>query len=496
MVLSYWERAHQYFSFNLKIIQQKYSDTDYSVINNNEIENREKERKRFLDFHYALGGLLLYKGRYNCISRILNFTTSMPPRYELLPASINEILVLYFYFLDPHEVNFPWISSKYYFPELEGIESDYIIKKWISTYFALLLIRHCVLEPMQKASIPPTQGEKRFWINNLNYFKELINNVLETRDLISSLGYEFLNKDWCKENDKSYPPDFIEALRNTIIEKFANAETEQEISSTKITKFQTSTNGILVKCIEKYNNIYNSISIDSDFNSFYINGIMTTNDKSAFAEDQGFEHLNYDSVFANSISNKYKNGISEQFDINKSKSYLIKHDQIFDAIDQLNINSKEFIIVSFGQNIQYYIKNIGVKGLTEHKYKSIDCIHFSECNYQSIGQSLFIIRKTDFPFKIHLEPTQAVRDKYSLTPLNNKYEIYTSVLNLNNEPEILKELTKPNQEKDLKKSVLINIFLSVEMRWKKNINLIQIRSYSEYSERGLPDNLKDVEKFE
>ena len=34
------------------------------------------------------------------------------------------------------------------------------------------------------------------------------------------------------------------------------------------------------------------------------------------------------------------------------------------------------------------------------------------------------------------------------------------------------------------------------MRWKKNINLIQIRSYSEYSERGLPDNLKDVEKFE
>src|SRR5690606_1284226 len=95
--------------------------------------------------HYALGGLLLYNQMYNCIKRIHSHTNSQPPKFELLPVSMYEIFKFYFRVRDPYDLNFPWISHVYPFPKLSGLNADGVIKRWISSYMALLFLRQYTL---------------------------------------------------------------------------------------------------------------------------------------------------------------------------------------------------------------------------------------------------------------------------------------------------------------------------------------------------------------
>ena len=59
--------------------------------------------------------------------------------------------------------------------------------------------------------------------------------------------------------------------------------------------------------------------------------------------------------------------------------------------------------------------------------------------------------------------------------------------------EILEENKHDIEEDELRKSVLMSIIISTEIRWKKNIEVIQIIQHSEYRQKGLPNNLNEVE---
>ncbi len=58
LVKLFWANSFQYFTYKLEKIDPIYN-TDWQITNTKEREEREKERDRFLEFHYALGGLFI-----------------------------------------------------------------------------------------------------------------------------------------------------------------------------------------------------------------------------------------------------------------------------------------------------------------------------------------------------------------------------------------------------------------------------------------------------
>jgi hypothetical protein len=246
MIMSFWETANQYFSYNLPIILPDHKNGEVS--NQDKINDRYKSRKRFLEFTHALGGLLLYKKKYSCISRIFKYTNSIPPKYELLPSNMDQILELYINYKDPYEDNYPWITVRYNYPELDGITADYIIKKWICAYIAILFIRQYTLiphytyeKPLAPPSIPKNQRERRIWIDNLDFFKDLINDNLSNSELIDCLNFNFITGSLCEKNAIPRPITFIEDLKKDVIQKYKEQEVEQEISQDKVDNFCEST---------------------------------------------------------------------------------------------------------------------------------------------------------------------------------------------------------------------------------------------------------------
>lgn len=503
LVFYHWETAHQFKANNLVYIMPDYDPNydDNIPKNQKSIDEREKERSRFVEFHYALGGLLLYKKRYNLIKRIFDYTTSEPPRYELLPNTMDEIFSFYNKIRDSYEINYPWISTKYPFPEQEGIKSETIIKNWISSYMALLFLRQYTIvqyltfmQPLNYPSMPEKQDEIRSWLEGIDFFKKEVNNHLENKTLMDALGFDVITKEWCKENNKLFPLDFLDILKNKLKNSYHQNAKNAKIDSEKEKQFKDKTKEIIVSTLNKFFEINNKMPFNNNSDKWFIRGQKMLQSKDAFSSDPETHHINFDTILATSLKKQIYESISATFYSKKTKTYILKPEIVFKGIDSLNIN-KDYIIINFGINLKYYINKLNIEGLSLDKYRGIKIFSF-ESN-RLLNSSIFVVKKTDLPRLDTLEIEDSLIKKYKLDKLSEDYYLYASVINLNEaSEEIIAENKKDLDEPELRKSVLLSIIVDLEVKWKKNINLIHISEYSIFRQKGLPTNLKEIVSLE
>ncbi|MDO3645301.1 hypothetical protein [Mucilaginibacter sp. L3T2-6] len=221
MVMQYWPVAHQHFVSELRGISAETSDEngELKIINQDAIDYRDGQRKRFLEFNQALIGLLLYRGRWDCIKRIFRYSTDAPPKYALLPEYMDEVFEVFFKFWDAYYYNFPFIGYKYWYPETEGLNSENLVKYWTGKTAALLFLRqysiieyYTYMRPLAYPAIPQMKVKKREWIENLGHFKRLVEELYNNRELMDSVGLGSLTDEWCVQNGKIKPIDFIDNL--------------------------------------------------------------------------------------------------------------------------------------------------------------------------------------------------------------------------------------------------------------------------------------------
>jgi hypothetical protein len=502
MIMHYWKNAHQFFSYQLQHIMPKHSYNPLKVLNEQEVNKRIGERERFLEFHYALGGLLLYEKRFDVIGRAFKYTTSIPPRYELLPLAMGEVFKMFIQFRDPYEENYTWISSKYGFPGLDGLDSDGVIKYWITKYIALLFIRQysiqpylITMKPLELPRTPDEQGEKKKLITNLDFFASLVEELLKNSDLMEKTKLSFINQEWIEKNNLPEPNELIHRYKKQLEEAFDKTEIEQDVSDSKSKQVEKSSIKIIKKAIIDYNTIKNDTTIEESYNNWFIHGERAVMEKNAFSDNNDVHHMNYDSFLPSHIARKFKQGISETFFYTKTEKYLLNSEDVFKAIDKLKVNSSDFVIISFGNNLSYIKEQYSIENLTDKEYKGIQIIDFQESNHLIVGESLFIIKKEALPNIIYRELDEEQVKKYSLALIDNDIKMYFSIVNLHSDEELRNELTSSHQDKDLNKSVLLNISILTEIRWKKNIESIMIQINTPYSERGIPNNLKDIKEI-
>lgn len=500
LIIYHWETCHQYYVHSLRYIDREYdrSSDNYQVINQDAVDKRLAERQRFIEFHYALGGLLLMKERYTCIQRLLNYTQSHPPKYELLPESMYEIFKFYFDLVDPYERKYAWISHQYSFPELSGLNADYIIKKWIMSYMAILFLRQYAIIPylitMRPLDFPPTpktQGEIKQWINGLDFFKELVSEHFQNKELLKILNLDFLTTEWCDENRKLYPVIFIEKFKSILESAYHTNALNLPISDEKVSQFEHSTKTIIESAIDKLQIINNDTIIqENNSDKWYVNGQRMLQSKDAFSENPEVHHIDFDSFLASTISSSIKKGLAETFSYKMNKSFLLKPEDLFKAVDRLAIDDN-FVIVNFGLNLDYFINHLKVPNLSIEKYKNIGVYSFN--GSQIVRDSLFILKKSDLP-NISTKPIgEDVIAKYALNKISDILNLYSSVIDLNNtSEEVYNENKQDKSDEELRKSVLLSIIISTEFKWKKNIEVIQLKQYSEYFQNGIANKLDDI----
>jgi hypothetical protein len=487
----YWANVNQYFDFRLKKIYQDYDFELRKITNEEEVKLREIERNNFIEFHFALGGLLLYRNQYKTIKYIFQYSQSLPPKYVLLPESMTTIFDWFESFRNEFKNRKTPIDIKYYFPELDNLGNRRQVNYWICSYLTVLFIRQYSLNTYyvnqnftSLPNLPDDVLELNNWLDSVSFFEKCLQDVLINEKLLDELNFQKIVTD-NKENITKFIIDLKEVIKSKIGQKKLDAP----LSDDKIKNFESTTNSIISKAFESYINIFNeeeNKDIENDL-KLSVNGEVNLITKSAFTDDD-IPHMNYDSIFANHIAeNNIKRYIPNSFLISRTKRYLLNKENIIAGLEKIIGNNKNAIII--GVNVGYEMNEI----ISKSKYFSIvRKIPSFEFQIQDV---FYILNKTDLPFIEHKELQKSEIDEFHLKKINDKFKVYTSIIDINTpENTTIKDKWELGNEKDnLDLKVQVSIaFLSI-IYWKKQRDIVQISIASQFKEQGIQTDINELD---
>lgn len=479
-----WESSHQYMQFSLPRIDAIYSIDHSAVTNQDETDSRNVQRSRFIEFHLAIGGLLLYEKKYKSLHKIFNYTTSQPVSYNLFPQSCDSILDWFVKFYDQYDTFFPWITQKYYFLDQSGLSSENIVKKWIRTYTALLFLRQYILPSNYNYSNPLdfrfTQdlNGKRNLLNSLSQLEHDVTELLENNELLKEIGLTIVDEKYCEKRGTKMPLDFLDDIKQRLINDIDDESNSLTIDNKKELQFYQSSKKSLDQILDQYYRLNNDLEDEKETKSWYVNGEKMVYNKEAFTNSSEVTYIDFDTFLGHRVSDKIHTGISSTFKFNTKKRYLIAFKDLEKAFNKLKL-SADYIIIEFGNPLRSIREKANAEVLSFSS--AIDL--FNTC---------FILPKEHLPELRLNTPLGDENELYSLNKLEGEKNFYASVIDLNNVSTELSEKLPSNIE-EVAKKVLLVLYLRLQIKWRTDANIVQISEYSEYRDENRSDSIETIE---
>lgn len=489
-VAEFWKNSSQYFRFELEQIYPNFQQNENGEIidaNKDISKQREEERNRFLEFHYAFGGLMLYSKNYEALNYMFIFSKTQIPKYELLPYTMTDIFEWFewFYNENNHLGNFIGLV-KYPFPEIDNLGNRPYVVFQICKYICILFLRQFSIpetlyyhNPTKQPNLPQELKKLYNWQKSLKYFKFYLNKVLEDEQTLQRLNLQQMFKEKYNEID-NFLIELEESIRTIIQSEKENAE----ISKSKELQFYKSSSKILADGFKQYEDIRNKEGFDNtdkDVKTF-ISGSQTLSLKSSFT-DGDTPCVNCDSAFAHGIVQwNLKKYIPNAFLMARTQSYLLSKDDLIKGINKIVDEKESVYIIAF--NLEYEV----IQSIKESKYKD-KVMYLPSTDLRNL---IFILEEKDLPKFTFKDVSGKEKQKFHLKGINKKYKIYASIIDINlPENEKLKNIYANNLDKD-NLEVLETLSFITEIRFRADRKIIQIKVNSVYEESGSVNSLDDL----
>ena len=501
-IKAYWEKAHQYANFALDRIHPEY-DKDFNIVNKEALGQQKTIKEKFVEFHYALGGLLLYHKMYDTLEYIMSWTNQQPPKYILVPSTMSEVINMYMQiaFKDGSR-GFMYYESHYPFIGVRGVNASDIIRFWIKKYMVVLFLRQYTLntyyiyeDTLQMPRVPESMSEKYAWNNEIDVLKDLLQKICADTEMLEALGYQHMSdKQWFVENGKPVPPELIESFKAQIEHDMERTRKEQSISKTKLKEFYTATRSLLCPVFAQYQSLFGNLSITENYNKISIIGSHQIMDKQAFVDDQEICHANADSIVAEHASFEFQQLALNIFMYMQSRRYILKEQDVWTIIKNLPNNKNDFVIFSIGINLNYLkLKESGLQNTNgEWSYNGIPIFDIHHSMNDLVSQSLWIIRKSDVPYLVFNKiSNEDDISKYKLSEIDEQYHIFASIVDVYATPTIKKEL-EDRKILDAETKAVVCVDFNAEIRCKKTAKAIQLKIYSQFGNKEQAHSVEDV----
>lgn len=497
----YWERAHQYANFKLDRIYPIY-DKNFNVTNERDIKHQKSIKDKFVEFHYALGGLLMYHKMYDTLRYILYWSNHNPPKYILVPSTLGEVVSKYMQVaLKDGAVGYIYYESQYPFIGVRGVNASDIIRFWIKKYIAVLFLRQYTLrsnyiyeDTLEMPQIPQKMSEKYAWNKELDSLQDILQSILDDEELLKGLEYQQMSDNqWFEDNGRSLPSDLIASFRAEIVADMKQLRKKQGISKAKLENFEKSTNRILCPVFKQYESMFNAKIITHNYNLVSLGGSYQLMDKHAFVDDQAIAHVNADSVVGEHASWEFKQRALNIFDRMKYLRYILKEQDVWTIVENISRINNDFVIFSIGNNLNYLSYNEPNLRYVDERwsYNGISVVEIDSGMNDYFSQSFLIMRKTDVPCIVFDKIPDKSIAKYNLIEIDETYHIFASIVDVYATPEIKKEL------EDLKipeadEKAIVCIDFNAQIRCKKSAKVMQLKIYSQFGDKEQAHNVSDV----
>lgn len=492
LVKMYWENASQYCNHRLGRLSPDYDYQRGGITNQEEIEKRNQERKRFMEFNYALGGLLLYRQQYESVKYTMEFTQLQPPSYPMLPESMTSLFEWFEHFRNEFK-SMP-LDKRYSSPGLDHLGNVGQIRDWVCSYVALLFVRQYTLHTYYMhqdhtglPNLPNDVIEVENWLNMISYFKQYLEEIVNNRELLDTVGYA----DTVEEKDSEFD-QFVEDLKSAITHKIDQKNLNAQLSDQKIQTFYNTTRSTVKAALDEYKDAFkeNANASSGDDLALSVNGGQVLMPKSAFT-DHDLPIHGYDNIFARQIaSEKIKQLIPNAFTTARTKRYLLNKDNVVLALSKITSNNKEAVIAGINTNDE-------LRKILSENLPGLTIIHIPSTAYY-LQNKLYVMRKSDLPTIEHRNLKKDEIERLKLKKIEEDLNLYASVIDLNEKENVALRnewnLGNDINSRDLKVQVAI-AFLFV-IRWKNDRKVIQIDIASQYKEQGIQNDVNEIEPLE
>ena len=496
-LLSHWAAADQYYELGLQKITPVYSEA-YELTNGNEIEIRDLERDKFLEFHLAICAMLLYKGQLDCLSRILKYTRSHPPKRHLVPNGMNLIFKYFYRFTNPYDRRMTFISSQYWFEDSNGMESDGIVIKELVRYLAILFLKQYKLPVLYTydnhlafPNIPERQSEKGIWIERIDYFKSNMAQVLKDEALLKKFNIDDISTEWCASKGVLDPNAWLDAFKAKLQESYQNTEFNQTVATTKFNHFKETSVEIIKKKLTECMSLPQGVESGEAFVRKF-GGVEQILSKDVFTEESSITHLYYESLLGGHLGSTLSGNFSRSFNWVKSQEFLFERKDLFVALEKLDLENNTHVLVNCGLNLESYIQTLHVPELTKSSFKGVEIFpisRFDELN------SIFILERRNLPVIRFNPPSESNIEERLLTIFDDDLQLYGSVIDFNINERIRKAYSSYHDENTLRKSVLVSLSIELNIRFNKGIRVIKFTENSPYITRGLTNSPSEIKAF-
>lgn len=266
-IMEYWKMASQKMGLFIEPKNQYPYDEERRPYTKEQIEDIQKQRENFMEFHIMLCSMLIQEKKYRLLELMLSFTQSEPPSYPLVPSSLSDIIdtfnkINHNSFIDPF-----YYESRYQMPNMHGITEGKIVGA-ANCYLALLAYRIYVIRwnygyesVLNTGALPNTLSELNALKDNLDVFKRWLERIKDNKDLLNVVRFTSFDKE-IEEKALIYdkanllrPDQLISRMQKEILDKMEQLRTTLPLSVEKIDSEEHELTGNIIKAMAPYGDL-------------------------------------------------------------------------------------------------------------------------------------------------------------------------------------------------------------------------------------------------
>jgi len=454
-IMEYWKMASQKMSLFIEPKNQYPYDEERNPYSKEQIEDIQKQRENFMEFHIMLCSMLIQEKKYRLLELMLSFTQSEPPSYPLVPSNLREIIDSFNRinrnsFIEPF-----YYESRYQMPNMHGITEGKIVGA-ANCYLALLAYRIYVIRwnygyesVLNTGALPNTLSELNTLKDNLDVFKRWLERIKDNKDLLNVVRFTSFDKE-IEEKALIYgkanllrPDQLASCMQKEILDKMEQLRTTLPLSKEKIDSEEHELTGNIIRAMAPYGDLLGR-RFKQD-KCYHLNSSVTMPfPNTAFVDNPDVGHAGIAGCMSSYMLHNFHHMFASSFFVeHNTTDYRLSSEDLFQAFDKLNLNEEHYII-AFGLYFDYYIGSIiGLKKEKDHKYsyKGVKILSL-DCSTDVFSQMLYVMRFEDRPFMDFHEPSSEEQKKLCLEKMDDLYGLWLSLKKISKHPELLEEPIK------------------------------------------------------
>lgn len=507
-IMEYWKMASQKVDYYMKPIYQYY-DKDGKPYGNDQIKKNRKQREDFIEFHIMLCSMLIQQKKYSLLELMLSFTQSEPPSYPLVPSTLSDIIDTFDRINRNSFTNPFYYESKYQMPNMYGITEGKIVGA-ANCYLALLAYRIYVIRwnygyesVLNTGALPDSLSDLATLNKNLDILKRWIARIKDDNTLLKIVNFSSFEKEFEEKTqlyDKAVlqkPDELVSHMQEDILRKMSKLRVDLPLDAKKVKSEEDILTGNIIKAMAPYGDLLGKrFKQDKCYN---LNSSVTMPfPNTAFVANPDISHAGIAGCMSSYILNNFQHMFASSFFAEHSVTdYNLSSEDIFNALDKLELNNSHYII-AFGVYFDYYIGVIKeLKKEENHKYlyKNIKILSL-DCSSDSFSQMIYVMKYDDRPFLDFYEPTLEEQKKMCLVNKDRLYGLWLSLEKISVHPELLNEAMKEKLGDKADQNSLFTAIWVPKLFFKESkYSVVSIKVKYRLTNEGNFDNVDNIKPF-